>query len=351
MTIRRFLFLIPVAFVLSLGLANASSIGFPIPGANAQTMIGLTPGGTTETFTVTPGTSANGSVTSASGSASAFANLTTGTLGVQTQGTAGPSANATAWEFLIFNSDATISYAYDVTGTLNNAATNGVSTVSAGVSFYNVTGLSSPYFATLSSPAGYQYADGTLASNSSQEGAAYGGSASGDLPVGSTDVLNSSGANVPLSLDVTGSVNVIAGDLYIVDLSLTGDAFQIGSSNEQGSDFLDPATFSFTNLDGATFTSSSGEFLSAATVPEPSTLVVLSSMLLGLGLAQFLRQRRPADSLPVRRHRCFPSLELIHLHAIHPHSKISRVASAFHLRRGLTRDLQLLPFPPHHSAV
>ena len=126
--------------------------------------------------------------------------------------------------------------------------------------------------------------------------AVYGSSVDPSLnfPAGATTVENNSGSAVPVSLDVTGSVNVTAGDLYIVELLLTGSEFDFSATKgQQGVDFIDPAAFSFTDLDGTTFTSSSGEFLAdATTVPEPSALVLLSGVLAAFGFVHLFRQRQ-----------------------------------------------------------
>jgi hypothetical protein len=292
--IRRPFFLIPASLALCAAIANADI--FP-PGANAQVMIGLTPGSpTSESFTITPGTSANGSATSGTGSASAFANLATGMLGVETQGTGEPTANATAFEFLVFSGNATVSYSLAVNGAMNNADVDGAAEINAAVDFFNVTNVASPNYFTTGGFGGSEFANGALASNSSQFVAVYGSSVDPSLnfPAGATTVENNSGSAVPVSLDVTGSVNVTAGDLYIVELLLTGSEFDFSATKgQQGVDFIDPAAFSFTDLDGTTFTSSSGEFLAdATTVPEPSALVLLSGVLAAFGFVHLFRQRQ-----------------------------------------------------------
>lgn len=62
----------------------------------------------------------------------------------------------------------------------------------------------------------------------------------------------------------------------------------VGGLNPLGSfsDFLNTSTFGFTNLNGATFTSGSGAFLTAA-VPEPSVFA-----LLGIGVIGLMAHRR-----------------------------------------------------------
>jgi hypothetical protein len=60
-------------------------------------------------------------------------------------------------------------------------------------------------------------------------------------PSGATSIENNSGAEIGFTLDATGSVNVVAGDLYIVELLLTGSEFDFSSTRgQQGVDFLDP---------------------------------------------------------------------------------------------------------------
>jgi hypothetical protein len=285
-------FIAPVALMCS-GIAQADS--FPA-GANAQVMIGLTPGTTAEAFTVTPGTSATNSATSTNGSASAFADLVNGTLGVETQGTHSPAANATAYEFLTFSQNASISFSMAVSGTINNADTDGAAEIDAAVQFYNVTNVASPNYFTSESN-GSEFPNGTLAVNAGQFAAVYGSSVSTlNFPAGATTIQNNSGTVENVSLDVTGSVNVVAGDLYIVELLLTAGGFDFnGQDAAQGVDFIDPATFSFTNLDGTTYTSSSGLFLTESPVPEPSAVALLVTVLMGLGIIE-MRRRRAAES-------------------------------------------------------
>lgn len=71
----------------------------------------------------------------------------------------------------------------------------------------------------------------------------------------------------------------------------------VGGLNPMGSlsDFLNTSTFGFTNLNGATFTSGSGAFLTAA-VPEPSVLALLGIGMIAIWLCR--QSRRVEDQKP-----------------------------------------------------
>lgn len=86
-----------------------------------------------------------------------------------------------------------------------------------------------------------------------------------------------------MNLGHSGSLNAVAGQLYLIELQLTTATFnqQLGIVAQTG-DFSNTATFNFTNLNGLTYESSSGQFLTAAAVPLPATAWLFISGLLGL---------------------------------------------------------------------
>jgi len=158
------------------------------------------------------------------------------------------------------------------------------------------TTFNAPFFTTQSS--GNEYVtNGYLPSASAgQTEDVYGSSYPiSDLPINFgnflvTNVENNSGAAFPVSLDVTGSLNVQAGHTYIIQLLLTAGADQLSGASQQSVNFANTGAFSFTNLDGLIFTSSSGVFLSS-TVPEPRTLPLLAAGLVTIAFAAKRRLR------------------------------------------------------------
>ena len=109
--------------------------------------------------------------------------------------------------------------------------------------------------------------------------------------------MNSSGTAVPVDLQLSGSFNAVQGSLYLLELVLNTYTVN-GSVNgvqTQLADFAHTATFTFTNLSGLTFATSSGQFLNEETqseAPEP-----MATALLALGAAGAWGHRRRA-----RRH-------------------------------------------------
>jgi hypothetical protein len=280
-----------ILIAMSVGVASATSI----PGATAQVMNGavLVSGQQQETFTITPGTSGSISLNSMASTASSSANTTTGQLHLNIQGTTTPGATVDPYDFLTFNGSGAVSYSLNVTGSLNNAAPDGDVSIGGAVYFYNVTGATSDVFTTSSNGSEYINTGYLPTASSGQTFDIYGPSyPSYDLPITYqnfivTTEVNDSGAAIPVDVTATGTLNVVAGDTYAIQLLLTGGSDQPGKTgDQQGANFGDTATFRFTNLNGLTYTSASGAFLSnTGAVPEPSTLPLAGAALLGLGLA------------------------------------------------------------------
>jgi len=289
---KKFKILLVTTTLLAMsGVANADSL--PSRGAVAQIVTGVN-----DTYTLTGGTSG-----SSSGSgASASVDLATGQLRVVTQGTTMPSANAIGFEFLTFSSNATVSYGFDVSGTLNNLNPNGAVRVEGIINLYDVTGLGPNYFTTIPDFPGYEFIYSVpIAGSSGKATVIYGDGFSptevfGDpLPAYMDFIPSQDGSAVPVAMNITGSFNVQADHLYALALALSTGEF--GSAGfQQGADFSNTAAFTFTDLGGAEVTSSSGLFLSnvppPVSTPEPMTLT-----LLGVGLAamvEVVRKRRSA---------------------------------------------------------
>jgi len=281
-----------LALTMICGTAGATTI----PGATAQVLTGVVDasGVQTEQFTVTPGATGTSSLNSVAASAFSTADLTTGAAKVSTSGTTSPGATADPFDFLTFSGSGSVSYKMALSGSLSNLAPNGDVLISGAVYWYDVTGATSNVFTQQAG--GYEYVNtGYMSSASSgQTVDVYGPSfSSSNLPISFGNFIvttqqDDSGANIPVQVNATGSISVLAGHTYGIQLLLTAGADQLGGTHDQQAvNFADTALFSFTNLNGLTFTSASGQFLSnVAAVPEPGTV-----MLLGLGLLGLLARK------------------------------------------------------------
>ncbi len=287
--------ILTTAVFAAIALPAGASIVFPA-GASAQVMIGDTShaGTIAETFTVTPGTSASGSFSAANASGAVSADLATGLLHLSTTGTSTPSMTVDPFEFLQFSGSGTVSYSMQLDGTLLNSSANGDASISGAVYFYDETGFSSPYFTTQAS--GNEFVtNGYLPTASAGiTDVLYGSSyPTSDLPINFGNFLvntvqDNSGNAISFSPLITGSLNVQAGHLYIIQLLLTAGDDQLSGSSLQTVNFANTAAFDFTNLNGLTVTSSSGQFLSNV-APEPGTWLLLGS---GLFVTIFAARRR-----------------------------------------------------------
>jgi hypothetical protein len=288
-------FFASAAFLATAVCAHASS-AFPA-GAAPSIMIGDTPQGgkVAETFTVTNGTSAVGSFSTSNANGAASADLTTGLLHLYTTGTSTPSMTVDPFEFVQFSGTGTVSYSMAVDGSISNFSANGDASISAGVYVYDVTGYTAPFFTTQSSgneyvTNGYQYMY-----SGSRTVDVYGSSyPTDDLPIDFENNLvtldqDNSGVSLPINFDVTGSIDVVAGHTYIIQLLMTAGDDQLSGSASQTVGFANTGAFNFTNLNGLTFTSSSGQFLSDV-VPEPGTWMLAGAGLLALVIAASRRR-------------------------------------------------------------
>jgi len=100
-------------------------------------------------------------------------------------------------------------------------------------------------------------------------------------------IMSTDGTLYPIAFPVSGSFVVYPGHTYDIRLSLQGLAE--GVSGTVSLDFMHTGTFRFTELNGATFESSSGTFLSSLSpVPEPKIYIMLLG---GLGLLSLMKLR------------------------------------------------------------
>jgi hypothetical protein len=279
---------IPPMFVTALVICSCAAYAdsLPIAGAVAQVSTTVHP----LSWTQVSGTS--GSSTGTESSASI--DMTTGQLRVATSGSDLPYAGVQGFEFLQFSGSGTISYNFAISGTLSNSNPTGAVRIGSSAIFYDVNGLSPNYFANGGLP-GFDFVDAAAISFATNITYDYGSSfnISNIPPTNANFIQNNDGSAIPVLVNLSGSFDVQSGQLYAIALQLVGSEAGANSSNSlQAADFSHTGTFQFTDLDGLTFTSSSGEFLSNAavvTTPEPSSFVLLA---LALTLTGAWRARR-----------------------------------------------------------
>ncbi|MDO9459770.1 MAG: hypothetical protein Q7N95_06600, partial [Alphaproteobacteria bacterium] len=188
--------------------------------------------------------------------------------------------------------------AFDVDGGFSNRRSAGFVYADVGVRLYDVTDWTS-YFALSS---GIQFVsrngdtspfDDIVVSSFERVGVR-GASAATCAAIAVTGLCttNSNGSLVPVDFSLSGSASVEAGRLYLLELVLNLNTLNGASSNLlQTANFADTAAFTFTDLGGLSFSSSSGQFLAA--VPEPQTWALWAGGLLALGMVR--RRKSLAD--------------------------------------------------------
>jgi hypothetical protein len=286
--------------VLTAAPVTASSIVFPT-GAQAQVQaianinatVASSP--STETVSSVAGTSTSASVSGATGNATASIDMTAGQLKVDGTSTAGFTSTATGWEFVTFSGSGLVDFSFALDGLLSNTYAGGMVYVEPSVRIYDVTTWSD-YFGT-TGDLQYTAFNGVGSPFPYMVGSAYGiqgvrGATSGGCTLYAIAdcTVNSSGSPVPVDFSLAGSFTAAANQLYLIELQVSTATFnqQLGIVPQVG-DFSHTATFDFTNLDGLTFQSSSGEFLAAdVPVPEPGTLTLVAFGMLAAGV----RRRR-----------------------------------------------------------
>ncbi|MEQ1803088.1 MAG: hypothetical protein ABL989_14265 [Gammaproteobacteria bacterium] len=272
---------------------------FP-PGAVAQAQAVANINGTvapsplTQSTVLNLGTSASAAITGSPGSANASIDLGAGELKAYGSTTKGFTSQAVAWEFVTFDGNDDVDFAFDIDGTLSNTFPSGMVYVEAAVRLYDVTSWTS-YFQTTG---GIQFAaeNGTGSPFPYLEASGFAtqavrGSNSGGctLYVIANCTVDQFGTAVPVNLSIGGTLEAQQGQLYLLELILTTSTYnqQLGINLQTG-DFANTATFSFSNLNGLNFESSSGEFL-AAPVPVPAAVWLFGS---AIGLLGVIRRKR-----------------------------------------------------------
>ncbi len=285
MIFRKGLFVILASFLLLAWSGSAYAESLPMAGAVAQVSTTTAPLSWT---LVQPGTSGS----SSGPASSASIDLTTGEVRVAVSGTTNPYAGAQGFEFLTFSGSGTVSYSYSISGTMSNTNPTGDISLGGSALIYDVTGMSPNYFGVPVIPGNYNINAAPI-SFSSAITHVYGNSFNITPFLGSTNgtyIQSQDGTIIPVLTDLSGSFAVDPGHIYAISLLLVGSTRGPNSGNLQTADFSNTAAFQFTDLDGLTFNSSSGQFLANTSVPTPEP-TTFSLLVFGLAGTFALRRR------------------------------------------------------------
>jgi hypothetical protein len=227
-----------------------------------------------------PSSTIDYSVFGPTGNAQGLLDMTTGLLRAQSSGSFGFSNSISGWDFLQFDGNGTVSWAFNVDGSFSNWTSYFGFTDGIQLSLRN--GIFSPYADTLADIVASSFERVGVRSSAATSCAAIG--------VSGLCATSSNGDLVPVEFSLTGSAAVQSDRLYLIELTMNLSTLNgAGNNGLQTANFADTAAFVFTDLDGLSFNSASGQFLAA--VPEPQTWALWAAgLLLAVTVA---RQRRP----------------------------------------------------------
>lgn len=213
-----------------------------------------------------------------------FADLTTAEAGATTRSLNSGndldalSSKATLYDTVTFASSATVSYNFNVSGSLSSTDTqvNNILTAIGAVGILDITGQAQWIFGLdgTSVPLGSELFTRTV--ESTMESTSILG-ANRALISRIDNNFPSDGNDYAVNIDVSGSLDVEAGKTYGLVLSMSTIA---SGARINAADFSNTAMFRFTDLGGTTYTSGSGVLLTA--VPLPGAFWLMLTALAGL---------------------------------------------------------------------
>jgi len=231
----------------------------------------------------------------------AHGSLVTGKTGTLATTSTDPDINNTSSSIMLFDTlsfssalPTSVSYGVNFDGSISNRNVFGAGTASTTVKIYDITGLSTWLTETpIDSPTDtFIFSTAPIVSETSVNFFVGAQNIVDTLPPSFDQAIaNTDGTVFDFDLNKTGTFIADPTKTYGISIWTQSGASGLGSS----SDFLNTSAFSFTDLNGATFSSGSGVFLSAA-VSTPSV-----PALLGIGIiAGWLcrRSRRIEDRKP-----------------------------------------------------
>lgn len=217
-----------------------------------------------------------------------FGDIALGQVGVRAESTqAGSnldvlSSSTTIFDTVTFSQSATVSFNVSVTGSFSASSPSVINNLSsqASIGIFDLTGTSQWVFGLQGSAYPVCFAtDCALFQRTVNSNMEWSRTVNENNAILAEVIHNfpQDGGVYNLSIDVPGVLDVQAGTTYGIALAMSAVApgFAVNAA-----DFSSTAGFNFTDLQGATFTSGSGEFLTA--IPVPAALWLFLSGLLGL---------------------------------------------------------------------
>ena len=217
-----------------------------------------------------------------------FGDITLGLVGARAESTkAGTSldvlsSSTTIFDTVTFSQSATVSFNVSVTGSFSASSPSVINNLAsqASIGIFDLTGTSQWVFGLQGSAFPFCLASNcALFQRTVNSNMEWSRTLNENNAVLAETIHNfpQDGGVYNLSIDVPGVLDVQAGTTYGIALSMSALApgFAVNAA-----DFSNTAAFNFTDLQGATFTSGSGEFLTA--IPVPAAVWLFLSGLLGL---------------------------------------------------------------------